>query len=162
MHRAALSASFKTANRLLRSVESGQFGVLVVRRQPTSTTPASASAAIASRVAQEPFLNGSSSVYVEEMYNAWVKDPNSVHKSWDAFFRNASADAEPGLAHQRPPTLFPFSASLPSVPSASGLASVDSHRDIDDHLSVQAIIRSYQVCSDLLLFIYSSIISLHC
>ncbi len=148
MHRAAFSASFKTANRLLRSLESGQFGFLVVRRQPTSTTPASAAAAIATRVAQEPFLNGSSSVYVEEMYNAWVKDPSSVHKSWDAFFRNASADAEPGLAHQRPPTLFPFSAGgLPSVPaSAAGLASVDSHRDIDDHLSVQAIIRSYQVC----------------
>ncbi|XP_017475772.1 PREDICTED: 2-oxoglutarate dehydrogenase, mitochondrial-like [Rhagoletis zephyria] len=147
MHRAAFSASFKTANRLLRSLESGQFGFLVVRRQPTSTTPASAAAAIATRVAQEPFLNGSSSVYVEEMYNAWVKDPSSVHKSWDAFFRNASADAEPGLAHQRPPTLFPFSAGgLPSVPaSAAGLASVDSHRDIDDHLSVQAIIRSYQI-----------------
>lgn len=32
------------------------------------------------RAAAEPFLNGSSSVYVEEMYRAWTKDPNSVHK----------------------------------------------------------------------------------
>ena len=31
-------------------------------------------------VAAEPFLNGSSSVYVEEMYNSWIQDPNSVHK----------------------------------------------------------------------------------
>ncbi|KAG8228787.1 hypothetical protein J437_LFUL006666 [Ladona fulva] len=30
-------------------------------------------------VATEPFLNGSSSAYVEEMYNAWLKDPKSVH-----------------------------------------------------------------------------------
>lgn len=29
--------------------------------------------------AAEPFLNGSSSVYVEEMYNAWLADPKSVH-----------------------------------------------------------------------------------
>lgn len=32
-----------------------------------------------SRAATEPFLNGSSSSYVEEMYNAWLQDPNSVH-----------------------------------------------------------------------------------
>ena len=30
-------------------------------------------------VASEPFLNGSSSQYVEDMYNAWVADPASVH-----------------------------------------------------------------------------------
>ena len=28
----------------------------------------------------EPFLNGSTSVYIEEMYNAWLADPTSVHK----------------------------------------------------------------------------------
>ena len=27
----------------------------------------------------EPFLNGTSSVYVEEMYNSWLQDPKSVH-----------------------------------------------------------------------------------
>lgn len=31
-------------------------------------------------VTAEPFLNGSSSSYVEEMYVSWQKDPNSVHK----------------------------------------------------------------------------------
>ncbi|KAF4522076.1 hypothetical protein B566_EDAN004059 [Ephemera danica] len=30
-------------------------------------------------VATEPFLNGSSSTYVEEMYNSWLADPKSVH-----------------------------------------------------------------------------------
>lgn len=29
--------------------------------------------------AAEPFLNGSSTAYVEEMYNAWLRDPASVH-----------------------------------------------------------------------------------
>lgn len=29
--------------------------------------------------AAEPFLNGSSSAYVEEMYNSWLQDPKTVH-----------------------------------------------------------------------------------
>lgn len=29
--------------------------------------------------AQESFLNGSSSTYIEEMYNRWTEDPKSVH-----------------------------------------------------------------------------------
>lgn len=31
-------------------------------------------------VAAEPFLNGTSSNYVEEMYYAWLENPKSVHK----------------------------------------------------------------------------------
>ena len=34
----------------------------------------------ATQAAAEPFLSGSSSIYVEEMYSAWQKDPSSVHK----------------------------------------------------------------------------------
>lgn len=34
----------------------------------------------AAPVAAEPFLNGSSSAYVEHMYDSWIQDPNSVHK----------------------------------------------------------------------------------
>lgn len=29
--------------------------------------------------AAEPFLNGSSGQYIEDMYNAWLADPSSVH-----------------------------------------------------------------------------------
>lgn len=29
---------------------------------------------------KEPFLSGSNSTYVEEMYYAWLEEPNSVHK----------------------------------------------------------------------------------
>jgi 2-oxoglutarate dehydrogenase E1 component len=35
---------------------------------------------------QESFMSGGNSVYVEEMYRAWLKDRGSVHKSWDAYF----------------------------------------------------------------------------
>ena len=34
----------------------------------------------ATSVIAEPFLNGTSSTYVEEMYDAWLADPKSVHK----------------------------------------------------------------------------------
>jgi len=106
------------------------------------------------KAAQEPFLNGSSSVYVEEMYRAWLKDPNSVHKSWDAFFKSAAAGALPGQAYQSPPSP---GSSLSFAPSSTGGAVPRSAeavaatatptqqvQQIDDHLSVQAIIRSYQ------------------
>lgn len=29
--------------------------------------------------AAEPFISGTTSSYVEEMYNAWLRDPTSVH-----------------------------------------------------------------------------------
>ncbi|XP_046392851.1 2-oxoglutarate dehydrogenase, mitochondrial isoform X3 [Ischnura elegans] len=104
-------------------------------------------------VATEPFLNGSSSAYVEEMYNAWLRDPKSVHVSWDSFFRSTSAGAAPGQAYSPPPSLaqaprntVPISALAPFI--GGGHASLTSHVDekvIDDHLAVQAIIRSYQI-----------------
>ena len=34
----------------------------------------------ASSVNMEPFLNGSSQNYVEEMYESWRSDPKSVHR----------------------------------------------------------------------------------
>ena len=184
MHRVTLNNSLRTVNRLSRltglskSLEHGRFGVLVSSNQSsastlnlfqnralTSITPPSASA-VAARVAQEPFLNGSSSTYVEEMYNSWLEDPKSVHKSWDIFFRNATNNATPGTAHQKPPTMFPFASnamttaggSMAAAAAAPGFAgnamsftrpnemtSHSQHQDINDHLSVQAIIRSYQV-----------------
>ncbi|XP_053979497.1 2-oxoglutarate dehydrogenase complex component E1 isoform X2 [Hylaeus volcanicus] len=103
-----------------------------------------------SRVATEPFLNGSSSSYVEEMYNAWLQDPNSVHVSWDSFFRSSTAGAGPGLAYQAPPSLAPSHNQIPlgallPLGGGSQLSQIPiNEKIIDDHLAVQAIIRSYQ------------------
>ncbi|XP_063914738.1 2-oxoglutarate dehydrogenase complex component E1-like isoform X5 [Zophobas morio] len=98
-------------------------------------------------VASEPFLNGSSSQYVEDMYNAWLADPASVHASWDSFFRNSAAG---GVGYQSPPSLAPLGKNevlatsfLPALAGATGGGHV-SEKVIDDHLAVQAIIRSYQ------------------
>ncbi|KAK7868344.1 hypothetical protein R5R35_013643 [Gryllus longicercus] len=106
-----------------------------------------------SSVATEPFLNGSSSAYVEEMYNAWLADPKSVHVSWDSFFRNSTAGAAPGQAYQAPPSLaepgrnqLPITSLAPLLGAAGApaLGGQVNEKVIDDHLAVQAIIRSYQ------------------
>ncbi|XP_076662252.1 oxoglutarate dehydrogenase Nc73EF isoform X3 [Halictus rubicundus] len=103
-----------------------------------------------SRAATEPFLNGTTSSYVEEMYNAWLQDPHSVHVSWDAFFRNSTAGAAPGLAYQAPPSLAPSHNQIPlgallPLGGGSQLSQMPlNEKIIDDHLAVQAIIRSYQ------------------
>ncbi|XP_066904254.1 2-oxoglutarate dehydrogenase complex component E1 isoform X3 [Halyomorpha halys] len=107
--------------------------------------------ATASAVKEEPFLNGSSSNYIEDMYAAWQRDPNSVHASWDAFFRASAAGAPPGAAYARPPSLatperntVPITALGPYLGGGVANAQV-SEKVIDDHLAVQAIIRSYQI-----------------
>uniref|UniRef100_A0A8B9RGV7 2-oxoglutarate dehydrogenase complex component E1 n=1 Tax=Astyanax mexicanus TaxID=7994 RepID=A0A8B9RGV7_ASTMX len=95
-------------------------------------------------VAAEPFLNGTSSNYVEEMYYAWLENPKSVHKSWDIFFRNANAGAPPGTAYQSPP---PLGVSLAELTQAQSLVGAQPNVEklVEDHLAVQSLIRAYQV-----------------
>uniref|UniRef100_A0A671M8C8 2-oxoglutarate dehydrogenase complex component E1 n=1 Tax=Sinocyclocheilus anshuiensis TaxID=1608454 RepID=A0A671M8C8_9TELE len=84
-------------------------------------------------VAAEPFLNGTSSNYVEEMYYAWLENPKSVHKSWDIFFRNANAGAPPGSAYQSPP---PMGVSLAGLAQAQSLVGAQPNVEklVEDHL----------------------------
>jgi len=48
------------------------------------------------------FLDGTSSVYLEELQRAWEADPQSVDESWDNFFRNfvGQASTSPGISGQ--------------------------------------------------------------
>uniref|UniRef100_A0AC34FX80 2-oxoglutarate dehydrogenase E1 component N-terminal domain-containing protein n=1 Tax=Panagrolaimus sp. ES5 TaxID=591445 RepID=A0AC34FX80_9BILA len=112
---------------------------------PLRRTPVTA----ASRnVMSEGFMNGSSSIYIEQMYENWRSDPNSVHKSWDAYFRNVEAGAGPGEAFQAPPTLIPGrtqQAVTTSAPTSTAVSTTgDVSRAIQDHLKIQLLIRSYQ------------------
>uniref|UniRef100_A0A6Q2X5Q7 2-oxoglutarate dehydrogenase complex component E1 n=1 Tax=Esox lucius TaxID=8010 RepID=A0A6Q2X5Q7_ESOLU len=92
----------------------------------------------------EPFLNGTSCNYVEEMYNAWLENPRSVHKSWDIFFRNANFGAPPGAAYQSPP---PLVAPAPGFvdDQLMGGAQPNLEKLVEDHLAVQSLIRAYQI-----------------
>ncbi|XGW31974.1 hypothetical protein V3C99_010277 [Haemonchus contortus] len=118
---------------------------------------------LASAVTSEPFMNATSSMYIEQMYDSWKADPKSVHASWDAYFRNVEGGAAPGQAYQPPPTaygavgvpgvlpLIPAVAvgggfTMPQVvPSPAASTAVDSSvQAISDHLKIQLLIRSYQ------------------
>jgi 2-oxoglutarate dehydrogenase E1 component len=101
------------------------------------------------KAAAEPFMSGSSSSYIEDMFESWQRDPNSVHKSWDSFFRQTARGAPPGQAYAPPPFLRSMTSALPAALPAHAVEQglpVDE-KTIEDHLSVQSIIRSYQVMS---------------
>jgi 2-oxoglutarate dehydrogenase E1 component len=96
----------------------------------------------------ESFLQGSSANYVDEMYRAWRNDPNSVHLSWQTYFKNVANGAPPGQAYQAPPTIIPGSVVTPSSAVVNGQAAVSIDRqsdDIFDHLKVQLLVRAYQM-----------------
>ncbi|XP_077999580.1 2-oxoglutarate dehydrogenase complex component E1-like [Glandiceps talaboti] len=96
-------------------------------------------------VATEPFLNGTSSMYVEQMYEQWLDDPASVHKSWDVFFRNAQEGAMPGSAYETHPDIT-IPMPTPGVPTSQIPTKLTVDRQlIEDHLVVQNIIRAYQI-----------------
>ncbi|VFQ81229.1 unnamed protein product [Cuscuta campestris] len=75
-------------------------------KQTSSTRPKAQTAPI-SRVVPlseltDNFLDGTSSVYFEELQQAWEQDPNSVDESWDNFFRSfvGQATISPGIFGQ--------------------------------------------------------------
>jgi 2-oxoglutarate dehydrogenase N-terminus len=97
-------------------------------------------------VAQESYLSGSSSSYMDEMYEAWSRDPKSVHPSWDAYFKGVQYTAPPSLGLTRSnevplSALAPVFAAAHSVQPLASSALQPSSKVIEAHLSVQASIR---------------------
>ncbi|CAK8678756.1 2-oxoglutarate dehydrogenase complex component E1-like isoform X2 [Clavelina lepadiformis] len=120
-------------------------------RYYASTSNVSQQQATAAAAKAEPFLNGSNSAYVEDMYESWLEDPNSVHKSWDAYFRNVNMGAAPGQAYQAPPSLGGgVPGAMTAQTSEAVLDTSKIHEVVDEHLSVQALIRGYQIRGHLL------------
>lgn len=72
------------------------------------------------RLERKNVATSASPIYIEEMYESWLIDPKSVHESWDEYFRHQESEEFDGISN-------------------FGL------REIDDHLSVQDIIRAYQM-----------------
>ncbi len=64
------------------------FRASLAMRKPQSTT--------------DNFVNGTSAVYVDYMYEQWKADPSTVHASWRAYFDNVENDVEEPF--QAPPT----------------------------------------------------------
>uniref|UniRef100_A0A1I8A919 2-oxoglutarate dehydrogenase, mitochondrial n=1 Tax=Steinernema glaseri TaxID=37863 RepID=A0A1I8A919_9BILA len=140
MHRASLLARYTLSNRCIQS--SFRSKVTNASRPLAINRSQSTSAAVS--VTKEPFMNGTSSIYIEQMYESWRSDPSSVHKSWDAYFRNVEAGAAPGQAFQAPPTFVSGASVGAAVGGAVASPAGLSTQAISDHLKVQLLIRSYQ------------------
>ncbi|XP_055333582.1 LOW QUALITY PROTEIN: 2-oxoglutarate dehydrogenase complex component E1-like [Paramacrobiotus metropolitanus] len=126
----------------------GRFGAMTVRKRAISAADG-ARRCFSTDLKADNFLSGSSSVYVEDMYQQWKKNPNSVHPSWDSYFSSVSKGLKPSQAYQSPPSL---SGAQPAVQprqygAALDLAAVPENleKTVRDHLAVQAVIRAYQV-----------------
>eukprot|EP00027_Filamoeba_sp_ATCC50430_P006055 CAMPEP_0168557048 /NCGR_PEP_ID=MMETSP0413-20121227/9210_1 /TAXON_ID=136452 /ORGANISM="Filamoeba nolandi, Strain NC-AS-23-1" /LENGTH=1036 /DNA_ID=CAMNT_0008588039 /DNA_START=93 /DNA_END=3203 /DNA_ORIENTATION=+ len=92
----------------------------------------------------ENFLDGTSAAYVEQMYDAWRKDPSSVHASWAAYFKNIENGLAPGAAFQLPPSSSRISSS--SAPQQSGQVDAEQlRRTITDSMRLLLLVRAYQV-----------------
>ena len=101
----------------------------------------------ASGSSMDNFLSTTNAAYIDEMYEAWQKDPSSVHVSWDASFKNmGNLNIPASSAFTAPPTLMPLPTG-PGVPHdlplGGSLHAVD--QDVTTHLKVQLLCRAYQV-----------------
>jgi 2-oxoglutarate dehydrogenase E1 component len=74
---------------------------------------------------------------------SWKKDPESVHISWQVYFRNMEdGDMPISQAFQPPPTIVPTPAG--GVPSFLP-QSAPGESEVTNHLKVQLLVRAYQV-----------------
>merc|ERR1712050_62357 len=93
------------------------------------------------------------------MYSAWLEDPNSVHRSWAAYFSQVNNGAPPGSAYVPPPEyanslIHPqalpinnqnIQSSSSSAIQPAGASGSISSKDAEAHVAVQRLIRAYQV-----------------
>ena len=84
----------------------------------------------------DSFLSGSNSIYVEQMYDAWKRDPTQVHLSWQTYFGNLDNGVDPVSAFSSLPSLNGSVAASPSSASQSMKS---------DSLGLSYLISAYQV-----------------
>lgn len=123
-----------TASSYLRPTLTSSF--VQARRHYASSSPPSVN---------DGFLHGNAANYIEEMYEAWLKDPSSVHLSWQVYFKNMANGVPSGDAYTPPPTIMPSdSARLPELPA--GVATMgESSKKVIEHMKIQLLVRAYQV-----------------
>ncbi|KAI3932214.1 hypothetical protein MKW92_009108 [Papaver armeniacum] len=99
----ARSSSYVTRTQLIRSQQqqTQYFHSSLIRSKAAPSSAPVPRPVPLSRLT-DSFLDGTSSVYLEELQRAWEADPNSVDESWDNFFRNfvGQASTSPGLSGQ--------------------------------------------------------------
>lgn len=88
----------------------------------------------------ESFMTGTNATMLEEMFERYSEDPNSVHPSWVAFFHNIDADVPPGDAVALSRVNRNKFSSIP--------ASMSQGKDLftvsEDTIKLMALIRAYR------------------
>ena len=74
----------------------------------------------------ETFLNGTGSLYAEQMYDAWLADPASVHETWRAYFENLERGVPYDEADYSSPSVVPGTGV--AAASASSLAGAGAEK----------------------------------
>src|SRR6478752_1081125 len=120
------------------------------------------------------FLNGTNAAYVEQMYAAWLADPNSVDASWQAYFAQAgdqglsptqlgrgpawkrdsrptfaSGDLIAALTGQEPPAPKASAGKAAKQPAAPAAATVDSGEAAKHSIHAVQMIRAYRMIGHL-------------
>ncbi|KAL1490413.1 hypothetical protein ABEB36_013114 [Hypothenemus hampei] len=101
-------------------------------------------------VSSDPSFDGTSANYLEDMYNSWLKDPKSVHTSWDAYFRHSSS----GRGYMQPPNFSPentlsYLKSVQNNPVSSSQVN-ERLQNVPEQSIVQDIVNNYQMRGHLL------------
>ncbi|KAH8677287.1 2-oxoglutarate dehydrogenase E1 [Xylariales sp. PMI_506] len=129
------------------AANSSRFHALASARRPlavSTTQKRFASATASTPDPNDNFLSGSTANYIDEMYMQWKEDPQSVHVSWQVYFKNMeSGDMPISQAFTPPPTLVP-NATGGVVSTALGGVATGQGSDITNHLKVQLLVRAYQ------------------
>ena len=84
-------------------------------------------------------------------------------QAWDEFFSQATAGAPPGIAYTPPPTIRTTPASTAALPNFMGsdkFGTVD-FKVINDHFTLQALIRAYQIRGTVLYSVYICIVTIY-
>jgi 2-oxoglutarate dehydrogenase E1 component len=89
----------------------------------------------------DSFNNGTNAVYVDRMFAAWKADPQSVHQSWQAYFANMESGVGSPQAYMAPPSI---QAGTSTSASAAPSSTASVKKEVEDHLKVQNLVRSFQ------------------
>ncbi|XBW38782.1 hypothetical protein QEN19_004366 [Hanseniaspora menglaensis] len=93
-------------------------------------------------------MSTSNAAYIDEMYESWIKDPSSVHASWNAYFKNMKNPRIPASKAFVAPPLHSVSIGNSNLDANATIYNV--REDSSDptvllHLKAQLLCRAYQV-----------------
>jgi 2-oxoglutarate dehydrogenase E1 component len=88
----------------------------------------------------ESFLTGANATVLEDMFERYENDPESVHPSWVSFFHNLDADAPPGRAVALSRINRNQFTSIPSIMDKG----IDLFTVSEDTIKLMSLIRAYR------------------